>query len=335
MSSKGLEKTLQKLRDSVNNGNYYEAQQMYRTVARRYNKQQKYTDTIRLLHDGAILLFKHKQNGSASDLANYMLETYKMAHLPVNEESLDRVAEILSLFPIAEVGRKAFISNAFRWTKDEGDYTEGDPDLHDFVGTMFFNEKQYSLAEDHLLVGTDHSAELIGKLAYYWAVEENAQWKGIYLARIVFQFLVSKDIHHAILAYKNFIKAGSQPVVADSKVRRAPAEEPTPFHIYADPWLNFTQMLLLTVQRDGKDLFIELKKKYEGLYGNEANFEELVDEIGLAFFNIPKPMKQGNMMQDLMAKLFSGGGGGGNNPLLQLGGASGAAASKPSGEDLD
>lgn len=35
MSSKGLEKTLQKLRDSVNAGNYYEAQQMYRTVARR------------------------------------------------------------------------------------------------------------------------------------------------------------------------------------------------------------------------------------------------------------------------------------------------------------
>lgn len=35
MSSKGTEKTLQKLRESVNSGKYYEAQQMYRTVARR------------------------------------------------------------------------------------------------------------------------------------------------------------------------------------------------------------------------------------------------------------------------------------------------------------
>lgn len=34
-SSKGIEKTLQKLRESVTAGNYYEAQQMYRTVARR------------------------------------------------------------------------------------------------------------------------------------------------------------------------------------------------------------------------------------------------------------------------------------------------------------
>jgi hypothetical protein len=37
-STKGTEKTLQKLRESVNAGNYYEAQQMYRTVARRYKE---------------------------------------------------------------------------------------------------------------------------------------------------------------------------------------------------------------------------------------------------------------------------------------------------------
>lgn len=48
-------------------------------------------------------------------------------------------------------------------------------------------EKKYSLAEDHLLLGTDHSAELIGKLGYEWAHDEKAQFKGIYLARIVLQ----------------------------------------------------------------------------------------------------------------------------------------------------
>lgn len=56
----------------------------------RYNKQQKYEDTIRLLHDGAILLLQHKQNGSGSDLANYMLDTYKLANLPVSETSLGK-----------------------------------------------------------------------------------------------------------------------------------------------------------------------------------------------------------------------------------------------------
>lgn len=58
-------------------------------------------------------------------------------------------------------------------------------------------------------------------------------------------------------------------------MRRAPADEPTPVAIFADPWMNFTQMVLLTVQRDGKDLFLELKAKYQALYGNEANFVEV------------------------------------------------------------
>lgn len=39
--------------------------------------------------------------------------------------------------------------------------------------------------------------------------------------------------------------------------------------------MNFTQMTLLTVQRDGKDLFQELKSKYQALYGNESNFVEV------------------------------------------------------------
>lgn len=142
--------------------------------------------------------------------------------------------------------------------------------------------------------------------------------------------MANKDIHHANLAFKSFISAGPQPVAAESKVRRAPADEPTPYFIFADPWMNFTQMTLLTVQRDGAELFKELKTKYEGLYGSEPSFVEVVNDIGLVFFNIAKPRKQGNMMQEMMANLFGGGGGAGANPLLQLGGAS-----KSSGEDLD
>lgn len=144
------------------------------------------------------------------------------------------------------------------------------------------------------------------------------------------RYLANKEIHHGTLAYTNFIAAGPQPRAAESQVCRAPADAPTPFVIYADPWMNFTQLVLLTVQRgDSADLFRELKSKYEGLYGNENNFVQLVEDIGLEFFNIPKPRKQGNIMQDLMANLFSGGGGGAGLPQL------GAPTASKSGEDLD
>ncbi|KAI9261759.1 hypothetical protein BY458DRAFT_459250 [Sporodiniella umbellata] len=307
MASKGTEKTLQKLRESVNAGTYYEAHQMYRTVARRYNKQQKYGDTIRLLHDGAILLLQHKQTGSGSDLANYMLDTYKLAELSVDETSLDRIVEILNLLPPTEAGRKAFMNNAIRWTKGDERYPDGDPELHDFVGTLLYHEKKYNQAEDHLLLGTEHSAQLLGRLAYEWAMEEESVHQGIYLARVVLQYVAGKDIRFANLAFEQFIEAGNQPVVDAHEVRKAPADEPTQVNLYQDPWMNFTQLLLLTIQRDGSDLFMELKSKYQSLYGGEKNFVELMEDIGFVYFNIPKPKKQGNMLQEMMASLFSGG----------------------------
>ncbi|KAI8369788.1 hypothetical protein EDC96DRAFT_503403 [Choanephora cucurbitarum] len=327
MASKGLEKTLEKLRNSVHAGNYYEAHQMYRTVARRYNKQTKYNDTIRLLFDGAILLMQSKQYGSGSDLANYMVDTYKLAHVPVEEASLGRIVDILALFPVDEAGRKPFISSAFRWTKEEGEYPEGDPDLHHYVGTMFFYEKKFSLAEDHLLLGTLESAKLLGQVAYTWAEEENVQAKGVFLARIALQFLASKDIHRAALTFDSFTESGTLPVAAKSSVRHAPVAEPSPVQVYSDAWINLVQLVLLTVQRDASNLFKELKEKYAPLYSQESNFVELMEDIGLHFFNIPKPRKQTNMIQEMMASLFSGGPAAGSGNL-QLSGPK-------SSEDLD
>ncbi|KAI9024312.1 hypothetical protein CLU79DRAFT_834289 [Phycomyces nitens] len=302
---KGTKNTLQKLKDSVNSGNYYESHQMYRTVARRYNKQQKHQHAIQLLHDGAVSLMTHKQSASGSDLANYMLETYNTANIPVDDVSLDRVVEILGLYPPNEPGRKSFINNAFSWTQKHGQYPEGDPELHDYVGTMFFNEGRYAPAEEHLLVGTDHSAELLGKLAYDWAVEEGSQNQGLYIARGALQYLAMKNIHHATLALENFLKCGNQARSGNAQVRRAPAEEPSPVVIYQDPWLNFLQLMILTVQRDATDLFQSLRSTYAQMYREHKGFEELLDDIGNVFFDIPKPRKQSNSLQDMLSSLFN------------------------------
>jgi Golgi to ER traffic protein 4 len=60
------------------------------TFLNSYTKQEKYRDVIELLHSGAVSLLKAKQSGSGSDLAMYMIETYKLANTPVTEESLGR-----------------------------------------------------------------------------------------------------------------------------------------------------------------------------------------------------------------------------------------------------
>lgn len=94
------------------------------------------------------------------------------------------------------------------WTQKHGQYREGDPDLHDYVGTMFYHGKcrfnkqpgwcteltfalttegRFALAEEHLLVGTDQSAELLGKVAAQWSEAEGLPSGGLFIARVIFQ----------------------------------------------------------------------------------------------------------------------------------------------------
>lgn len=48
-------------------------------------------------------------------------------------------------------------------------------------------EGRFALAEEHLLVGTDHSAELLGTVAAKWSEAEGMPSGGLFIARVVFQ----------------------------------------------------------------------------------------------------------------------------------------------------
>lgn len=116
-----------------------------------------------------------------------------------------------------------------------------------------------------------------------------------------------KSIRHATLTFNHFIKTANLPTQSQAEYRYSPAGEAVQVPTYNDSWLNFTQLILLTVQRDGSALFQQLKSTYGPMYHQQKGFDELIDDIGAAFFNIQKPKKQGNMMQDLMNSLFAGG----------------------------
>ncbi|KAI8141723.1 hypothetical protein BJV82DRAFT_670242 [Fennellomyces sp. T-0311] len=105
---------------------------------------------------------------------------------------------------------------------------------------------------------------------------------------------------------------GPEGAGAEAKTCRALVNEPVSEPVYAGSWLNFVRLVLLTVQRDVADPFRQLKGSYKPMTQEQKGFDELLDDIGEVFFNIPRPRKQGNMLQDLMSSLFVGG-----SPQLQ------------------
>ncbi|KAF9359995.1 hypothetical protein BGX26_010832 [Mortierella sp. AD094] len=210
-AARGTAKVLQKLEKSVGAGNYYEAHQMYRTVANRYVKAQNYKDAIDLLHSGSLLLLKHDQAGSGADLGLYLLEVYNHDKVAVTEESRDRIFDIADLMGPENSQRRSFLQNAIKygqpqfvaapatWSGNNGEYNNGDPLIQHYVGLLYWKEKNYEQAEQHLLVGTKESAEALGLVLFEWSEVTPGHDKGAYLLRGVLQELSMRNLRDANL----------------------------------------------------------------------------------------------------------------------------------------
>ncbi|CAG8603255.1 6337_t:CDS:2 [Ambispora leptoticha] len=310
-STKGTDKVLEKIQESLNNKNYYEAHQMYRTVCRRLIKQKQYDKAIDVLYSGAQSLLEHKQSGSGTDLSLYLIDAYLAEELSVNDESRDRIIKLLELFPHDEPGRKRFIDAAISWSIKTGDSPAGDPALHHYVAELLWKDKIYQEAEPHFLAGTSASSASYGKMLAEWSSQDDPSKRGAYLARAVLQYLCLRSIRDAKIAFDSFVAEilSKNPGLATDTVSYRPTltGDSIEITIYDNaPLINFLQLLILMVQRDAPDLFTALRNKYKDCLAIEPSFEDLLNRIGEVFFNIQvQRPQQLSFLQDLMSSLFS------------------------------
>ncbi|KAF9136217.1 hypothetical protein BGW39_003662 [Mortierella sp. 14UC] len=327
-AARGTAKVLQKLEKSVGDGNYYEAHQMYRTVANRYVKAHNYKDAIDLLRSGSLLLLKHKQVGSGTDLALYLIEVYNLDKVPVSEESRDRIFDLADLMDAENSQRKTFLQNAISWSANNSEYKNGDPLLQHYIGLLFWKEKDFNQAEAHLLVGTQESAEALGLTLFEWSEQEPSHDKGAYLLRGVLQELAMRNLRDANTVFKTFVeRLPAAYLAADQK---SPNGGKT-IQTFKSSLLNLTQMLLLSCETGNAAIFKQVSAKYKPVLAIDENFGALMTTIGELFFNIRAP-KQANMLADLMSSLFSGpppASSGSSRPAL------GQGAPQPAIEEMD
>ncbi|KAA3454067.1 Golgi to ER traffic protein 4-like protein [Gossypium australe] len=124
-----VQENIDKLEKAINEGNFYGAQQMYKSISARYVSAERYSEALDLLESGACLQLKHGQFTSViSNLASecseddwyqsifvYLLRTLQVTcgaelavlfvdtlvkgKIPYNEDILDRVRKIYEVFP--------------------------------------------------------------------------------------------------------------------------------------------------------------------------------------------------------------------------------------------
>lgn len=135
---KGIQKVLTKLEQSIKDGNFYEASQMYHSISQRYIKQSKQNEAILLLSSGISNLLAANQPASALDLSIRLLDVYQ--NIPQDSTSRSRLMDIFYAFPITSESSKPyryeFAKLCKRWSSkiNEG----GDELLNHDLGFGFY-----------------------------------------------------------------------------------------------------------------------------------------------------------------------------------------------------
>ncbi|KXS13971.1 hypothetical protein M427DRAFT_57978 [Gonapodya prolifera JEL478] len=333
--SGGTDKFIQKLQKSVEDKNYYEAHQMYLSVAQRYIKAKKYTDAQSLLHSGITNFTRYAEHGSAQSLLSSLLDVWDHAGGGATETRVATLTELAEGFPLGtkQAWGEQVVKDVVRWTAKNGKDKNGDAEFHHAAGMRFYKAKLYYLAEHHLVLGTPDSAKIAALMAWTWSQEVAAAGGpavevGYFEARNVLQYILLHRLNHASLSLSTFLSNLStnspSSIITPPSSLTFPTLPGTEFTLTSLPMLNLVQLIYATVQRRAGDLYADVRKIYGGGRGGDPWIEKLLDKIGESYFQIGVS-RQPNVLNMLFGNRGSAGGAGGGGPAR---GALGAGAKR-------
>ncbi|KAL7424455.1 hypothetical protein Q5752_000139 [Cryptotrichosporon argae] len=283
-------------------------------------------------------LLRLGEAASGAELGARMCEIMGAAGVGVDDKSRASVTQLLALTPAAGPWRKKLVDAAVKWSAAAGGCPTGDPGLHQYIGELYYKDRLFVPAEQHLLAsGKRDAAALLADLMFEWS-DKGAHDPAPYAIKGTLPFLAQTppNILPATTFLTRFLSLLSAPGARSHALFKSTLPSQTSFsppdiHLTSSPALNFLQLALITVQRapapgvsgvhargtDGGvarewENLVARYRRLSGAHGvlAESEVQEVLDQIGANVFHIPQ---RGNndMLQNLMGSLFGGGGGGG------------------------
>lgn len=303
-------KTLQKLEKSVEAGNYYEAQQMYKTVHARYVAAKSYAPAIDLLQSGASVQLRHGQVTCGVELGILLVETFGKAGMKYDTVALERIKSVVSSFPRTDMSARerknlaktseaylaakarvegfyAFMRAAIRWCIEAGGPSRGPPELHDIMAEYLWTqspELDLNKASSHY-VRTGHP-EKHAKALIECMNECDREEMDLILARNVLLYLTLGNLRDA----NRLVNV----------VRKELGEKNYP----DTPLVQFIKYLLLTLERDAMPLLHSLRESYKDQIGRDSTLVEYLDTIAEKFYGVQHKNGLQRMLGDFM-KMFA------------------------------
>ncbi|KAI5068942.1 hypothetical protein GOP47_0015243 [Adiantum capillus-veneris] len=302
--------TLQKLEKSVDAGNYYEAQQMYKTVYARYVAAKNYGAAVDLLQSGASVQLRHAQVTCGVELGNLLVETLGKANMKYDTTVVERIKSVVLSFPRADMsvsdrksmaktseaylaaktrveGFYTFMRAAIRWCIEAGGPRRGPPELHDILAEYMWTqypELELNKASPHFV--RSGQPEKYAKALIEYMNEWDREEMDLTLARSVLLYLTLGNLKDANRLV--------------NEVRRGLGEKNYP----NSPLMQFIKYLLLTLERDALPLLHSLRESYKDHLGRDSTLIEYLDAIAEKFYGVQHKNGLQRMLGDFM-KMFA------------------------------
>ncbi|KAK4595157.1 hypothetical protein RGQ29_018776 [Quercus rubra] len=114
---------IEKLQKVVEEGNYYGAQQMYKSIN---VSAQRHSEALDILQSGACMQLKHGQITCGAGLAVLFVETLVKGQIPYDSDALD--------------GCSSFLKAALKWSVEFGVHRSRSPELHVMLAEYIYSE---------------------------------------------------------------------------------------------------------------------------------------------------------------------------------------------------
>ncbi|KAL2324748.1 hypothetical protein Fmac_023806 [Flemingia macrophylla] len=292
------QENIEKLEKVVSEGNYYGAQQMYKSISARYVSAQRYSEALDILHSGACIQLSHGQVTCGAELALLFVETLGKGKIPYEEEILDCLDKIYETFPRVTLpqnlwdvddmqqlsenigsaktrveGCSSFLKAAIKWSAENGASSNGSPELHIMLAEYIFSESpEVDMAKVtyHFVRGNNpkkFASTLVNFLGKCYPGEDD-----LAIARAVLRYLSSGNLKYANILMEEIKKQTESAEVVFPRTEL----------------MQFINYLLQTLERDALPLFNMLRANFKASLEREPAFSEMLDDIAEKFYGIQR-----------------------------------------------
>lgn len=313
MSSQKLQKSLDRFKERILNGSFYEAEQTIVSISNRYVFSKNYDSAIELIYSAIIILVDHKKFNEGASLYLKLLDILLEVNGGDERDQLNKLETILKSFPETDsnIGNLAKETLKFeRSNSSEFNFAR----VNEILGIKLLNSGKsefVNLSEQFLITSSDE--ETVKQLVNFElkTMEKNHDNDNfaLYVSRLVISYLFSNNIKCSKLAIELMLNnnqlTGPLLDVKGSKIFEVEDSDVSEL-AFNKKLINYLQLLIGCVEKGNGKHFQLLYQNYGNVITHFDGLTGIVNKLGEIHFNVSVVRKQGNVLQSMMGNFLGG-----------------------------